>query len=228
MERSAVELGDRVGTELPDHDVPRDPLDEGDNAGPTRTDDSVDLPVADMSSALDSGWSLGDVTFAGEPSSGIVRAVAFPTPLSGLAKELVASAPAALVVPDVAVDGLVADAETPDPLEPPRDLLGAPLLLEEGEDQGPVIGDESLIATGAGASPAGEVIGRGGTVGTVAAHVAVELPDNRATVASQGSSDLCGPKSLSPERGKLIPLSRGELAVRLHESLPVLAGSGRL
>jgi hypothetical protein len=33
---------------------------------------------------------------------------------------------------------------------------------------------------------------------------------------------------LSAERGKLIPLPGGELAVRPHESLPVLGCSGRL
>ncbi len=83
-----------------------------------RMQGQIDSMTQSMSSVLDSGWSFGDVTFAGEPSSGIVRAVSFPTPLSGLAKELVASTPAALVVPDVAVDGLVADAEASVPLEP--------------------------------------------------------------------------------------------------------------
>jgi hypothetical protein len=71
----------------------------------------IDLPVAEAGSVLGTSGSLGDVTFAGESTAGVVGAVAFPALLASLSKELVVGAATALVTPDVAVDGLVADAQ---------------------------------------------------------------------------------------------------------------------
>jgi hypothetical protein len=153
-------------------------------------------------------------------------AVSFAALFLSTAEVAVQGSSPPLVPPDVAVDGLMTDAEQAEPAEPSADLLRTEVLAEPGFDERPVVGGEALIAARAGAPPASKVVGRGRAVGPVAAPVAADLPDDRAAVAPQDSRNLRRLASLSAECGKLISLSG--LAVRPHESLPVLLGSGRL
>jgi hypothetical protein len=115
-------------------------------------------------------------------------------------------ATAAPILPDVAVDGLVADAQGPGPAKPAGDLLGAPVLAETGLHEPPVPARETLIAAGAAAPPAGEVIGQGGPAGA-----AVTVPTDLAGHSAAG---------LGRETGRL---RRGEVLVygarRVHIAL---------
>ena len=111
MARDAVELSDSSVAELADDEISDLSLDEGDDAVLSGAEHGIDLPVTEEGSVLGSSGSLGDVTLTGEATTGVIGAVAFPALLAGLSKEFVAQAPTALVTPDVAVDGLVADAE---------------------------------------------------------------------------------------------------------------------
>jgi hypothetical protein len=76
------------------------------------------------------------------------------------------------ILPDTAVDGLVADAELSAFPEPSGDLLGTPLLHETGHHHGPVLGPEVLIAPGTGASAASELVSRRRSIPSVIAPVA--------------------------------------------------------
>ena len=59
----------------------------------------------------------------------------------------------ALVSPDVAVDGLVADRELPRPPQVARDLLGAPLPAQQLLDEGEVLFAKAQVAARADLRP---------------------------------------------------------------------------
>ncbi len=109
---SAVGFGDGAVLELSDPEVAGLTIDEGDDAVLVEgAENGVAFEVSDAGSVCGTRRSLGDVTFTGEATTGVIGAVAFTAFLAGLAKELVAGAPTAFVTPDIAVDGLVADAQ---------------------------------------------------------------------------------------------------------------------
>ncbi len=118
VEGRAVELGYGAGRELPDHEVPGGALNEGDDAGAPLSQNGIDLPVSDLGAFLDRRWPLGAASLPGETTSGIVCTVALAALLASLAKEGLPRAAVALVAPNVATDGLMADAKSPISLEP--------------------------------------------------------------------------------------------------------------
>jgi hypothetical protein len=112
-----------------------------------------------------------------------------------------------LVLPDVAVDGLVADPERAGQGEPSGDLLGAPELVEQGFDQVPVLAHEPAVAPGPGSAAAGVAVGGAGAVAPVLAGVALDLPADGARVAVEGAGDLGLAVALFSERGEFISLT---------------------
>jgi hypothetical protein len=148
--------------------------------------------VSEVGSVLGSSGSLGDVTLPGESTTGVIGTVAFTTLLAGLPKKLVARAAAALVTPDVAVDGLMADEENAGPAEPSRDLLWTPFHPEMLDHDIPVLGGEALVASRSRASPTSEVVRECRPIDSPSPilRVAADLTADRAAVAPQDASDL--------------------------------------
>jgi hypothetical protein len=132
-DRDAVEFGDGSSLELADHDVAGLPVDERDDAVLVGAEHGVTLEVSDAGAVLGAGWPLGDHAFAGQAASRVIVTVAFTALLLGAPEVKVEEAALSSALPDVAVDGLVADAELATLGEPARDLLGAPLFLEASD-----------------------------------------------------------------------------------------------
>jgi len=219
------------GGELTDQEIAGLAIDQGEDGVLIGVaDHGVAFEVAPTTAVLSSWGPFGDGPLAGEAAPAVVTAIALPTLLLGAAEEEIKGAPVTPISPDVPVDAFVADVQEARPAEATCDLLRAPLLLETGEHESPVPGVEALVPAGAGASPASVVIGYARPVLAPRSipRIAAGLPGDRASVAAQGPRDLRRPEPLSAKGGKLISLSWGELAVRPHESLPVLGGSGRL
>ena len=111
LKKAVVECGDGTFMELADQNAAGEPLDEADDAVfASLADDSIDLPVADLSPPFCCRRSLGDVSFSGHPATPFVGAVAFAV-LGPLPQVPVESSTALLVLPDVPVDGFVTDLE---------------------------------------------------------------------------------------------------------------------
>jgi hypothetical protein len=121
-----------------------------------------------------------------------------------------------LVALDVAVDGLVADAQTPETAQMSRDLLGAPLAAQQLVNRSEVVWREAEVAARARAPPIGSFLGRAGAVGDAGAGaVAAQFAAHRGAVAAEQTGDLRTVQALPSEGGKHIPLLWGESAVRL-------------
>jgi hypothetical protein len=95
-----------------------------------------------------------------------------------------------LVVPNPTIDGLVADAELARAPKASSDLLRAPLLLEAGNDQGPVLGHEPLVTPRAGTPATSEIIGDRWPIAPIVASVAPDFTAHRTRVTAQRPSDL--------------------------------------
>lgn len=74
--------------------------------------------------------SLFDHAFASESASAVLAAVALPLFLLSAAQELEQDAAMTHVVPDIAVDGLMADPEAAFQPEAPGDLIRTPEQLQ--------------------------------------------------------------------------------------------------
>src|SRR6266480_3390760 len=105
--------------------------------------------MSDLRAGLGRQGARRDRPFAGQPPPAVVAAVAFAALLAGAAQVAVQRAAAALVGPDVAVDGFVTDREQVEAAQPPRHLLGAPIFPEQLLDLHPVGRGEPLVAPGA-------------------------------------------------------------------------------
>src|SRR5436190_5683782 len=124
--------------------------------------------MSDLRAGLGRHGARRDRPFAGQPPPAVVAAVAFAALLAGAAQVAVQRAAAALVGPDVAVDGFVTDREQVEAAQPPRHLLGAPIFPEQLLDLRPVGRREPLIPPGARAAAAGVPLGELGPVAAVA------------------------------------------------------------
>ena len=142
LDGAAVEgLGGTVG-ELAEQDEAGTTVDEGEDAGASRAaEDGVALKVTDAGSEVGLEGTLGDHALAGEAAAAVIRAIVFSPLPQGASEVAVELPPAAPVLPDVAVDGLMADGEQAVAREAARDLLGAPVVLEGTADEDPVLWD---------------------------------------------------------------------------------------
>ena len=183
--------------------------------------------MADLGTVLGGSGAIGNVVFTGKSASGVVGSITFSSFLAGPAEQLEVGAASSFVVPDVAVNGFVADPQGAVLLEASGDLLGAPVLLEVRQHDSPVGGGEALVASRSRASPPGEVVGRARSVASILSGVPADLATDGAAVSTERTSDLGLGAALFAERGERISLFRGELAVFPHKTLPVLGRSGR-
>ena len=125
----AAELLGGACIELTDLEVSGLAFHEGDDAGLAVAEHGVGLPVANAGSVVCCGWALLDGSLACQSSSRVVGAVS-------------------LVVPDVSVDGLMADLETSFEIQSAGDLLGAPVLLHQQDlDHVPVRRGEAEVSS---------------------------------------------------------------------------------
>ena len=108
----------------------------------------VGLPVANAGSVVCCGWALLDGSLACQSSSRVVGAVSLSPFLGGLSPVGVQQFAVSLVVPDVSVDGLMADLETSFEIQSAGDLLGAPVLLHQQDlDHVPVRRGEAEVSS---------------------------------------------------------------------------------
>src|SRR5690606_22592664 len=134
-------------------------------------------------------------------------------------------APGLAIVPEVAVDGLVADAQGAQPAPAAGDLLGAPGEPQAGDHLLPVRGGEAAIAPGVTAPGPGVALGRVRPVGAAGGPVPGQLAPDGARVPPQGAGDLAGGGPEGAEAGEVISFLKGDLAIR-HVDLLSLGGDG--
>jgi hypothetical protein len=116
---------------------------------------------------VDNGRPLLDAHPVGKLSTPIVAAIALPVSL--LASQVtIEAAPCMFICQDVLVDPLMADPKGQVRLEPCRDLLRAPVLMDQELDQSPV--RENNVRFGSPTSLPRHVMG---LLRTVAAHSAI-------------------------------------------------------
>jgi len=120
---------------------------EGQHAGLAVAEHGVGLPMPDAGAVVGGGGSFLDGSLTGQSPSRVVGAVSLPPLFGGLPQVRVQESPVSLVVPDVSVDGLMADLQPAFECHSAGDLLGAPvLLLQQSLDQVPVLVRESAIS----------------------------------------------------------------------------------
>ena len=220
----SIELIGGTRAQLSDDDVFGLTFDQSDDAVPVMSaHDSVRFPMAEARAVLGAWRALGDVAHIGQYSPGIGAAVALAALLRGLAQALVEASPVTAVVPDVAVDSLMADVEYAVEAQPAGDLLGTPVQAQQGNDHLQMPIGEAPVAPGMRAAGEGAAISFAGTVGAVVALIAANLPEHGAAVASKLVGDGGQGESLHAQSGDHIPLPGGDLAV-VHRRGPLLAG----
>lgn len=146
-----------------------------------------------MTSAVSTGdglGSLGDVTFAGKPSTTVVAAVALAPLLAGTAQFPVQHATLNPVAPDISIDRLVADGKLAGELKVARDLFRAPLLPEQRNHRTEVTFAEPPVAPGSRAAVPGAARCLARAIIAVVAAITLEFPANRAPVAPQVLGNL--------------------------------------
>ena len=99
--------------------------------------DGVHLPVTNLSALLSCPGSLGDVPFCADAATLFIPTVPLSVSQS-LTKEQPQVTTPLLVLPDVFVDGLVADLEKIFLAQPAADLLGAEQASKQALDQRPI------------------------------------------------------------------------------------------
>src|SRR5256885_1669048 len=142
--------------------------------------------MPDLRTGLGRRGARRDRPFAGQPFPVVVAAVAFAALLAGAAQVVVQRAVAALLGPDVAVDGFVTDREQVEAAQSFRHLLGAPIFPEQLLDQRPVGRREPLIAPRAGSSTARIPVDELRPIASVAKRaVAPDLATDRAAMTAE-------------------------------------------
>ena len=148
LQQSGVELIDGSRFELSYDGVPGLSFNQGDDAVPAPLAEyGIDLPVSEGLPVFSTLWALGDVALSGQAASAVIGTVTFSALLEGTAKAGIKIPAGFLVVPDVKVDGFVADIEEVLPLQITGDLLGAPVEPKKRFDQCIILGAELLVAS---------------------------------------------------------------------------------
>src|SRR5438105_7542396 len=113
FQQRSVGFGRGARWKFSQHEVAALALDQGQHAVAalprTLAHHRVDLPVADLAPSLHAGWSLSNHSLARQSPSTVVTPVAFPAALARPAQMFVQRASTSQILPDVPVDGLVAD-----------------------------------------------------------------------------------------------------------------------
>jgi hypothetical protein len=167
--------------------------DRGD-AAPALSVDGVHLPVPDLGASLRFGRAVLDPSFPRQTASGVVVAVALASLLACSPQVLIERASRLFVPPDVAVNGLVADAEAALESQPSGDLFGAVILPYQRLDLHPL---KPLKARALASSSSATTVHWSGMEGPVAAV-------GRVAVAGELAADGGGG---SPEPSRDLPLA---------------------
>ena len=219
-----VELCSSSCAEFSDQDVLGFSLDQGGDAVlVVSADDGVDFPVAESGAIFSPRRAFGDVALACEDATGIVGSIAFSALFSSVPEVGVEVAAVDAVIPDVAIDGLMADIEHAMESKPAGDLLGAPIEAQQQDDDLQVPVGEAPVSPGLGAPAVGAGDGLARPIGPIGALIALEFTGNTRAVASELDSDGALREPLHAQGGNHIPLSRGDLAIP-HCIIPLLAG----
>ena len=146
-DRPVVELLRGAGPELADEEVAALALHQAHDAvliaGPH---DGIDLPVPDAPAVEHMRGTIGEVALAGEPAATVIGAVAFAKPsLVCPTQVLMQETATAPIVPDVPIDGLVADTQQLLPAQVAGNLFWTPLLAQQGLDTLQIVPGEALI-----------------------------------------------------------------------------------
>ena len=105
-----VEFPGRSGPKLADEGISGFPVDEGNDAmSVVGSHDSINFPMSESRAIHGAEGTFSDVTFPTHNPSGISGAVAFSSPFATLAQVSVQRTVVGSVVPNHAVQGLVAD-----------------------------------------------------------------------------------------------------------------------
>ena len=116
------------------------------------------------------------MSLAGQLAAAVIAPVALATILARPAKMQIQTASAGFVVLDMAIDGLMADAQQALVAQVPRHLLRAPLLADQSVDLMQILQGEAQIAPRPGAPAAGTLNGFAGSIVPVEARaIALEL-----------------------------------------------------
>ena len=114
--------------ELADRGEAGHSIDEREEAMLVGAKHGVALQVAGAGAVLGFCGSLGDRSLSSQAAPRVIMPVAFTPFLLGTAEMAMEGAVAALVGPDMPIDGLVTDAKQSEPAEPSADLFGAEVL----------------------------------------------------------------------------------------------------
>ena len=185
-------------------------------------EDGIYLPVPELRAGRDGYGPGGDRPLPRQAAAAVVASVAFPALLPRPAEVRVQGPALALVGPDVAIDGLVADAQLPLPAEIAGHLLRTPLLFEEGADEVDVGRREALVPPGAGSPGACAAVREGWPVAPILPAVAVQFAPDRAPVAARrpGNGRRVVPELA--EHTESVSFIEGDLSI--HGSLHSLGG----
>src|SRR6476661_1869851 len=95
------------------------------------------------------------MALAGQSSPAVIAPVALAAILARAAKMRIQTTPADLIAPDVAIDGLMTDAQQAPLTQVPGHLLRAPLFADQSVHPMQILEGEAQIAPRAGAPAAG-------------------------------------------------------------------------
>ena len=179
----------------------------------------IDLPVAELAPPLHTRGPLSNHSFSRQSPSAVVSPVAFPAALARTAQMFVQRASTSQILPDVPVDGLVADRQFAFQAQVPGDLFRAPLLPQQLFHSLPLLGSKLAVAPRVSPSRLGSLLRLIRSIPAIVPRpVAPQLPPHCAPVSSQFPGDLRRVQTHHSQRRQYAPLSPIELPI-LHPYL---------
>lgn len=180
-----------ASVEFSEYDVAGCSFDETQQAWSSWTDYGVDFPMSDLFPGIDRRGSCGDVSFASKASTAVVASVSLAALFLCPTEVSVQGTSLPFVLPDVAIDGFMADLEDSAATQVARNLFWTPLLFQQPADSFQVILGEPAVTPGARTSATCIPIGELRAVSAVT-HFAVtlDLTDDGAAMSAEDSSDV--------------------------------------
>ena len=190
VDDTAIELFGSPRLEFSDADEACFAFDHGDDAvSVVGAGDGVDLPMSKARAVISASGTLGNVSFAEQYTARIVGAIALAL-LSGLSEMGMQVAAEVVVIPDISIDGGMADVEDPVNPKPARDLLGAPVQAQEAGDYLELPVREIPVSARVSPPGARAAVCLAGPIGAIVALVTFDLAPDGAAMSSQLESDL--------------------------------------
>lgn len=130
------------------------------------------------------------MALARQDTSGISGPVLLPSPLAGLPEMGMEIAAIEAVIPDIPIDGGMADGEDAVHAQPSRDLFRAPFQAQEREDDLQVSIVEAPVTSGLAPPGPGSGNGLAGAVGAVIALVTLDFAPDSGAVPAELAGDV--------------------------------------